>query len=160
MKKLIKKYRLELSGALVGLAAGWSYWYFIGCASGTCAITSSPYNSALYGMLMGFLTFNLFRSKKQKQEIMKTVEEKIRAGTATIVDVRTPQEYLGGHVKGSFNIPLQELPGRLDEIRNMKNIVLCCASGNRSGQAAMYLKQQGIACDNGGSWMDVDNYYG
>ena len=57
--------------------------------------------------------------------------EWIKSGTAKIVDVRTPGEFMGGHVAGSINIPLQELPHRLDEIRQMKNIVLCCASGGR-----------------------------
>jgi len=76
----------------------------------------------------------------------------------TIVDVRTPAEFMGGHVAGSVNIPLNEIPQRLDEFRNMAQpIVLCCASGNRSGQATHFLNAQGIACENGGSWLDVNH---
>jgi rhodanese-related sulfurtransferase len=76
---------------------------------------------------------------------------------STIVDVRTPQEYMGGHVTGSINIPLSELAVRIDEIKNMAQpIVLCCASGMRSGQATLFLKQHGIECVNGGSWLDVN----
>lgn len=76
---------------------------------------------------------------------------------ATIIDVRTPGEFLGGHVAGSINIPLGEIPARIDEIRDMKQpLVLCCASGNRSGQATIFLKQHGIECTNGGSWFDVN----
>jgi rhodanese-related sulfurtransferase len=89
---------------------------------------------------------------------MKNVEELIKQGDATVIDVRTPAEFMGGHVPGSVNIPLQEIPSRLDELKGMKNIVLCCASGNRSGQAAAFLEQHGIECVNGGSWMDV-NYF-
>jgi rhodanese-related sulfurtransferase len=75
----------------------------------------------------------------------------------TIIDVRTPAEFMGGNVAGSINIPLQEIRNRLDEIKEMqKPLMLCCASGNRSGQAAAYLKGEGIACENGGSWMDVN----
>lgn len=75
----------------------------------------------------------------------------------TIIDVRTPAEFMGGHVAGSYNIPLQEVPKRLDEIKSMQQpIILCCASGNRSGQAAVYLKGQGVNCENGGSWMEVN----
>lgn len=75
----------------------------------------------------------------------------------TIVDVRTPEEFRGGNVAGSVNIPLQEIPQRLDELKNMNTpLVLCCASGNRSGQAQRYLSAQGIECANGGSWMDVN----
>ncbi|MFN8277298.1 MAG: rhodanese-like domain-containing protein [Chitinophagales bacterium] len=74
----------------------------------------------------------------------------------TIVDVRTPAEFMGGHVQGSINIPLGEVSMRLDEIKQMQQpILLCCASGNRSGQAMQYLKAQGVACENGGGWMQV-----
>lgn len=75
---------------------------------------------------------------------------------SSIIDVRTPQEYMGGHVVGSINIPLSELAMRVDEIKNMQQpLILCCASGMRSSQAVMFLKQQGIECVNGGSWLDV-----
>ena len=87
---------------------------------------------------------------------MKNTEELIKSGEATIIDVRTPAEFAGGHVAGSINIPLNEVPSRLNEIRNKKNIVLCCASGNRSGQATAFLKQNGVDCDNAGSWLNVN----
>ena len=75
----------------------------------------------------------------------------------TIIDVRTPVEFMGGHVNGSINIPLNEIPAKVNEIRQMEQpIVLCCASGNRSGQAMMYLKGLGIECTNGGSWLAVN----
>jgi rhodanese-related sulfurtransferase len=75
----------------------------------------------------------------------------------TIVDVRTPTEFMGGHVAGSINIPLQEIPDRLQEFKNLAQpIILCCASGNRSGQATAYLKANGIECTNGGSWLSVN----
>ncbi len=89
---------------------------------------------------------------------MKSIEELVKAGKATIVDVRTPAEFMGGHVNGSVNIPLQEIPTRLAEFKKMENIVLCCASGNRSGQATAYLKQNGIECENAGSWLEVNCY--
>jgi len=75
----------------------------------------------------------------------------------TVVDVRTPGEFMGGHVAGSVNIPLQELTLRLSEIKKLPQpIILCCASGNRSGQAQAFLSAQGINCTNGGSWMEVN----
>ncbi len=87
------------------------------------------------------------------------IEELIRENKATIVDVRTPGEFSGGHVAGSINIPLQEIQARLTEIKTMKSpLILCCASGGRSGQASYFLSQQGVECHNGGSWLDV-NYY-
>lgn len=75
----------------------------------------------------------------------------------TIIDVRTPAEFMGGHVAKSINIPLQEVAQRVEEIRAMAQpILLCCASGARSGQAAVFLKSQGIDCENGGGWMAVN----
>ena len=75
----------------------------------------------------------------------------------TIVDVRTPGEFTGGHLTNAVNIPLNEIPEKLDELRKMiQPLILCCASGGRSGQAAAFLKQHGFDCINGGSWMDVN----
>jgi rhodanese-related sulfurtransferase len=75
----------------------------------------------------------------------------------TVLDVRTRQEFMGGHVAGSTNIPLNELPTRMDEVKALAApILLCCASGMRSGQAEQLLRAQGIHCENGGGWMQVN----
>ena len=74
----------------------------------------------------------------------------------TIVDVRSSMEFMGGNVSGSINIPIQEISSRLDEFKAMNNPILCCASGNRSGQAVNFLKANGIECENGGGWMEVN----
>ncbi len=88
-------------------------------------------------------------------DFIKIIKEK----KGTIVDVRTTGEFMGGNVEGSINIPLQEIPTRMEELKNLKQpLVLCCASGGRSGQAQGYLSQQGIECVNAGSWLDV-NYH-
>ena len=55
-------------GVVVGLIAGYIYYQQVGCASGTCAITSKPLNSTLYGGLMGGLLFNLFVTSPKKKE--------------------------------------------------------------------------------------------
>ncbi|MFM9005173.1 MAG: rhodanese-like domain-containing protein [Flavobacteriales bacterium] len=73
-----------------------------------------------------------------------------------IIDVRTIAEYQEGHVPGSINIPLSEIQSRVNELKELDGeLVLCCASGNRSGQAAAYLNSIGITCRNGGSWLDL-----
>jgi rhodanese-related sulfurtransferase len=78
----------------------------------------------------------------------------------TIIDVRTPGEFMGGHVAGSINIPLQEIQNRANEIKALSQpIVLCCARGMRSGQATVYLKSLGVDCENGGSWLDINGDY-
>lgn len=74
----------------------------------------------------------------------------------TIIDVRTPAEYSDGHIENSVNIPLDQIPSKIDVIKKMKQpLLLCCASGNRSGQAEAFLRSQGIDCKNGGGWMEV-----
>lgn len=62
----MNKYGLAMLGVIVGAIAGFAYWHFIGCNSGTCAITSKPLNSTLYGGLMGGLLLSTF--KKDKKE--------------------------------------------------------------------------------------------
>ena len=64
MKNWILKHKLSLLGILVGAISGFLYWNYIGCASGTCMITSKPLNSTLYGAVMGFLLFGLFKKEE------------------------------------------------------------------------------------------------
>lgn len=66
MKHLLKKHLLKIIGLLTGGAGGFLYYYFVGCASGTCPITSNPYISVIYGALMGYLLFDMFRKKEPK----------------------------------------------------------------------------------------------
>ncbi len=53
-------------GIAIGALAGYAYYFYVGCASGTCAITSKPINSTLYGALMGGLLFNMFVKDTKK----------------------------------------------------------------------------------------------
>lgn len=53
-------------GVVIGAIGGYLYYYYIGCASGSCAITSNPLNSTLYGSLMGGLVFNIFVKSPKK----------------------------------------------------------------------------------------------
>jgi phage shock protein E len=78
---------------------------------------------------------------------------------ASVVDVRTPGEYVDGHYPGAINIPLNELPQRLDEFKEMKKpIVAYCRSGARSGMAVSVLKQNGFnEVYNGGGLFDLYN---
>lgn len=88
-------------------------------------------------------------------KLEKIIKEKL----GTIVDVRSHSEFMNGHVTDSINIPSNEIPQRLEELRNLKGpLILCCASGYRSGQAQLFLTEHGIECYNGGSWLDV-NYH-
>lgn len=64
--KLIAKYKLTILGIVSGAIIGYGYYYFWGCKTGTCAITSKPVNSTVYGAIMGVLFISSF--KKEKSE--------------------------------------------------------------------------------------------
>ncbi len=62
-RKLNKQLLVYTITAFVGGMLGWLYWKFIGCKTGSCSITSKPFNSAAYGAIMAMLVTNLFISK-------------------------------------------------------------------------------------------------
>lgn len=61
----IKKNKLTLIGFLLGLVGGFLYWRFVGCASGSCPVTSSPFASSAWGAVMGGLLFSAFKKEKK-----------------------------------------------------------------------------------------------
>ena len=72
---------------------------------------------------------------------------------AIILDVRSPEEFAGGHAKGSKNIPLGKVESKMNTIKKWnKPVIACCASGMRSGSAVSILKQNGVEAYNAGSW--------
>ena len=77
----------------------------------------------------------------------------------SVVDVREPWEFSEGHFPNSLNIPLGEVPSRLDELMAMsKPLILVCRSGNRSGMAKTILGQHGVVeVFNGGAIFDMMN---
>jgi phage shock protein E len=84
------------------------------------------------------------RAKGGKKMAASVVSQKI-AGGARIVDVRTPEEFEDGAYPGAVNIPLAVLPARMGELAPAdKPVLLYCASGARSAQAARLLKQAGF----------------
>jgi len=77
-------------------------------------------------------------------------------GGAQIVDVRSREEYRAGHLKGSVNIPLPSLTAQLDKISKDKPVIVCCASGMRSGSAKTVLQSKGYQVYNGGGWASLE----
>lgn len=72
---------------------------------------------------------------------------------AQIIDVRTPTEFNGGHIKGAKNIPLQTLGNNFSKINKNKPVITCCASGARSAAAKNMLQNSGFSeVYNGGGW--------
>ncbi len=74
---------------------------------------------------------------------------------AVIIDVRTPGEFSSGHIKNSTNIPLQSIQEKLSKVKKDKPVILCCASGARSGAASRILKSNGYEAYNGGGWTSL-----
>ena len=73
-----------------------------------------------------------------------------------ILDVRSEKEFAEGHIKGSINIPLDQIGSRLDEVKNLNEpIIAVCRSGRRSGMATKQLKRSGFKVYNGGGWEEV-----
>lgn len=64
MQHLVK-YKWTLVGVFLGALGGYMYYHFVGCTSGTCAITSKPLNSTLYGALMGGLLVSSFQKESK-----------------------------------------------------------------------------------------------
>jgi phage shock protein E len=76
---------------------------------------------------------------------------------AIIVDVRTPGEYQSGHIKGSLNIPVDAIRGKVAELKKKnKPVITCCRSGARSGMAKDILSNAGITAYNGGPWNSLE----
>ena len=86
-----------------------------------------------------------------------TTKEALSQSDVKIIDVRSFMEFQSGHVPGSINIPLNEIPQHLNEWKEETGpLIFCCASGNRSGQAVYYLQENGVHNSiNGGGWMNV-----
>jgi phage shock protein E len=105
--------------------------------------------SAIKQITMKFLQ-NLFGDKQSG------IRQLLNEG-AIVIDVRTPLEYNAGHVRGSKNIPLDQLKERVDEIRAFnKPLITVCQSGMRSGTARSFLQSRGFEVVNGYSWQALN----
>lgn len=97
---------------------------------------------------MGILS-SLFGNKDKK------IKDFVSRG-AIIVDVRSVNEYVGGAIPGSVNMPLPSLSSKISEIKKWdKPVILCCASGIRSGSATGLLLSNQIEAMNGGGWLSL-----
>jgi phage shock protein E len=77
---------------------------------------------------------------------------------AVIIDVRSPDEFKSGHIKGSINVPLQNLSRESVKIKKLnKPVITCCLSGGRSNVAMKVLAQSGIEVYNGGGWTSLQS---
>lgn len=102
---------------------------------------------------MGLLSWLMGGPKVDMGDLIKNQK-------AQVIDVRSPGEFQSGHLKGSINIPLDQISKNASKIKKDRPVVVCCASGTRSGMAKGMLKQMGFEAHNGGSWTSLRQYMG
>ena len=104
-----------------------------------------------YGLLMALGLWFAYKWWNSKRVVAMLPE--LKKNGATFVDVRSAAEFASAKAPGTINIPLQELGRRLSEIPKSSPVVLCCASGTRSGMAKLMLRKNGYRhVHNIGTW--------
>ncbi|NNU86977.1 rhodanese-like domain-containing protein [Geobacillus sp. MR] len=100
---------------------------------------------ALLIILGAILVYSVITYLWQRRIVKALTEEEFRAGyrKAQLIDVREPDEFVGGHILGARNIPLTQLRMRMKELRKDQPIYLYCQNGLRSGRAAQMLYRKG-----------------
>ena len=105
----------------------------------------------LHQQLLAYKKYNTYK-------VLKLVPSLLEQG-GKIVDVRTTEEFSLSNKKGSINIPVEVLENRIGELDKKKPIILCCASGGRSGLAKRTLKSKGFEnVHNAGTWRALTKF--
>jgi phage shock protein E len=103
------------------------------------------------GVVAAFILKRLLTTLSAKRKIPALLKE-----GAQIVDVRSPGEFATGHATGSRNIPLGDLERGAKDLDSKRWVIVCCASGTRSGMARRWLLRHGFPqVLNGGSWRNL-----
>ncbi len=102
-------------------------------------------------LIIGFFAWRFLKNRR----IQALIPQYLNQG-AIIIDVRTKSEFNHAHARDSKNIPLNEIDVRYKELPTDKPILLCCASGARSGVAVGILKKNGFTnVINAGPWTNT-----
>jgi rhodanese-related sulfurtransferase len=106
-------------------------------------LTMKKISSILILFILIFLTAcgNAGYKNVSTDDAKKLIED----NEVIVLDVRTPEEFQGGHIPNAILIPLQELENRLTEIDKEKSYLVVCRSGNRSAQASEILSNNGFS---------------
>jgi rhodanese-related sulfurtransferase len=97
-------------------------------------------------LIAGFVLFKLMGSRGIVQVNAESAREMVKDPGIVIVDVRTPPEFRGGHIKGAIPIPLAEMGGRIGSLASYRDrqVLVYCLSGNRSMTASRVLRKNGF----------------
>jgi len=108
-------------------------------------------NYLLPGLLLVYVAWRVLSPFLARRRIPSLLRE-----GAQVVDVRTPVEFAAGHAPGSLNIPLQDINTGTKDLDPERWVIVCCASGTRSGIARWRLRRQGFSrVLNAGSWRNL-----
>ncbi len=150
---------------LGGALGGYLYWRTIGCTSGVCAIGSNKYMSTIVGALLALLMVTSESCSAQTNEkpivtdttsIQITIVNedvtpevflsKIGNENTVLIDVRTPDEFAGGHIPNAVNINFNapDFAAQIEKLDKSKTYLVYCRSGARSGRAATSMSELGF----------------
>ncbi|ADQ06934.1 FAD-dependent pyridine nucleotide-disulfide oxidoreductase [Caldicellulosiruptor hydrothermalis 108] len=123
-------------------------------------VYAPPFSSAKDPVIMAGMTASNIIRGEVKNILPDRVFELLDSKGHLILDVRTPEEYEFGHIKGAINIPVDELRSRLNELPKDKKIIVYCGVGFRSYHGCLILKANGLDCLNmSGGWTSWRMYY-
>ncbi|HMM17209.1 MAG: DUF6132 family protein [Petrimonas sp.] len=71
MKNFFTRHGLKVAGVIVGSLGGYLYYYFVGCGTGSCPITSNPWRMTIYGAVLGLLIFDIFKKEEGRNKEIK-----------------------------------------------------------------------------------------
>ena len=105
----------------------------------------------ILGLVAAFFAWRFVRFRLVRRRLGRLMQE-----GALLVDVRSEAEFAAGHNPASVNVPLPELAARARDWNRDRTVVLCCASGTRSGMAIAVLRAQGFrSVLNAGPWSNT-----
>lgn len=161
-----------LLSALIGAGAGYAYYHYIGCISGTCPIQTNPYLSTLFGAVMAMLILpdgiNWVKKTWDEKRGTMDVSSATVAGqppratfanitrdeflalkdqpNTVVLDVRTKMEWNMGHVDGAtlIDINSSDFSAQIDKLDPSKTYLVYCRSGRRSASAAQIMIDKGF----------------
>ncbi|WNS74914.1 rhodanese-like domain-containing protein [Bacillus sp. DTU_2020_1000418_1_SI_GHA_SEK_038] len=101
-------------------------------------------NYIIIGLLIILLINRMMPTKGVRQITTSELKNYLQDKSKQFVDVRTPGEFKGNHIRGFKNIPLNQLVQKANELSKEKEVVVICQSGMRSQQASKQLKKIGF----------------
>jgi len=101
-------------------------------------------NYILIGIILVFVIRRFLPTKGIRQISTSSLKSELKDKNKQFIDVRTPGEFKGNHIRGFDNIPLHQLAQKSDRLSKDSEVVLICQSGMRSNKAAQILKKHGF----------------